>query len=1315
MCWLRCAGFGVLSSFLSCGPAALAARDARPVAIVYVLRGEVTIAASAQQPRPLRLFDRLPAGAVVTTGPAAHLALAFANGRRYELGERSGATLGAAELTAPFGAVRPLPKVPPLPALAPIAEEERPGLAFGAVRIRREEITLLSPRDGAATLADATLLRFHPVGGVARYRVEIEDAHGAVVFAVDTQASAVPVPSGALAPGGHYCWAVKTLDRPGSAASGEADFVTLSQPAADARQRLRKVIEAAEDDGLRALLIAIDHMLGLVSAESDEQPAGVVIESVAPSSPGEEAGLQPGDRIFFWSAAASPPALPQPASGGVRSPYDLLLPESEEAPRRAVVLHGQRAEEQKVWALTRGEWGIRARPAGDDLPVAWVRDRLAETLAEARKWAEADIAYGEAVAALEQESRPLAAAMLLRRWAMRFSRQGDWDAATERLEKALVFAQMAAPKTLESARTLDRLGVIAAEKADHATAEQRFLKALEIREELAPGTAEVTPSWNKLGIMARRSGDLAKAEEYLTRGEELQRRLAPGNADHARLFQNLGNVALDRRDLERAESFFQQALALFEKAQPEGEGVVDCLARLGNVAMLRGDFVVADDLFRRALALQEQRAPDDLKVSDLLFNLGNLALRRSDGEGAELYYKKARALSEKAFPIAKVDYANNLGVLAAARGDYASARSYFQSTLDFALKQAPGSLRIANSLHQLGSLELKSNGDLARAEDLLRQALSIHEQKAAQNLETAEVFCSLGELLALRGELDEALLWHRRALDLQQKLAPGSEAPALYWLGRAERQAGRLEQATHHFCRATTILDGWRSRAGETPELRSLFESAVGDYHFTCLEGLIELGRTGEAFHALERGRARSFLALLGERDLRLADLPPGLATERREVNAAYDRAQAQLARVDAGRGAAEIERLTFELRDLRRRQEEIVVKLRKASPRAAALAAPQPLDLADARAALDPGTVLLAYAVGTEATWLFVVQAQGTPGPALSVFRIETGAQALSEEVAGFRRLLDGAGSDATALRARARRLYELLVRPAEPRIAHARRILLSPDGSLRTLPFAALVRRGRYLVEWKPVTSVLSATVYAELIRSRPGEREHPEQQLVAFGDPNYPPVTTPDPQVRQALERSGPLQPLPATREEVEAIAALYPRARTHLGREATEESAKALGRETRLIHFACHGLLDERFPLHSALALSLPEHPAEGQENGLLQAWEIFESLRLDADLVTLSACDTALGKDMGGEGLIGLTRAFQYAGARSVLASLWSAADGSTADLMKRFYGHLRAGKTKDEALRAAQTELIRSATFSHPYYWAGFQLTGDWR
>jgi CHAT domain-containing protein len=255
---------------------------------------------------------------------------------------------------------------------------------------------------------------------------------------------------------------------------------------------------------------------------------------------------------------------------------------------------------------------------------------------------------------------------------------------------------------------------------------------------------------------------------------------------------------------------------------------------------------------------------------------------------------------------------------------------------------------------------------------------------------------------------------------------------------------------------------------------------------------------------------------------------------------------------------------------------------------------------------------------------------------------------------------------------------------------------------------------------VEWRPIHTVASATVYAEVRKSRRESAGPPT--LVAFGDPRYPALAKDDSgriadaQVRSVVTRGFGLTPIPSTRDEVAAIAALYPStAIAYLGDQATEERAKSVGKGVRYLHFATHGLLDERFPLNSALAFTIPESPGEGQDNGLLQAWEVFDAVRVDADLVTLSACDTALGAEMGGEGLLGLTRAFQYAGARSVLASLWSVGDESTARLMERFYRYLGSGETKDRALRAAQLDLIRSADASAPFHWAAFQLVGDWK
>ncbi len=243
---------------------------AAPAALVYQLRGEAALTVPSEERRPLRLFDRLPAGATVEAGPGSRLALAFANGRRYELGERSRATLGPENLSLRSGPVRSLPPVPPLPRLLPIAEEERPGLHAGAVRIRAERIAGLYPHRGVTSLAGATKLRFEPVEGAGKYQIEIQDRQGNAVFAAETTSSAVNVAAGILQPGVRYDWTVRTIERVGPVIKGEAGFVTLPRQTAEAREALRKAVEASGDGASLALLAEVDRSLGMLLEARDE-------------------------------------------------------------------------------------------------------------------------------------------------------------------------------------------------------------------------------------------------------------------------------------------------------------------------------------------------------------------------------------------------------------------------------------------------------------------------------------------------------------------------------------------------------------------------------------------------------------------------------------------------------------------------------------------------------------------------------------------------------------------------------------------------------------------------------------------------------------------------------------------------------------------------------------------------------------------------------------------------------------------------------------------------------------------------------------
>ena len=1107
------------------------ARPPEPVAIVYSLTGTAKLA-----DRPLHRFDRLPAGTTVEVGPASRLALAFASGVRYELGEGARVRLGKTDLASRAGLVNALPRVPPFPILAAISKEDRPGARAGAVRIRGEEIDGLSPRDGAAAVSDETVLRFKPVESGGRYRVEVQDGEGRTVFQADVEALPVRVPGNVLRPGARYGWTVRTLGRPGPVAHAEADFVTLSADDAQVREALRAALEAEGTGDSLALLAEIDRSLG-------------------------------------------------------------MLPE--------------------------------------------------EDLAEARE--------------------------------------------------------------------LSALGAAARRKEDFVTAEDLYRRALSIRTRLAPDSLDVAASYGDLGVLAAVRGNPEAAEEHFRKALELQQRLAPDSLLVAGTVINLGNLARERGRLDTAQEHYERAIVLIERLKLDDPDLARALSSLGHVEKERGELALAERHYRRALGIRQKLATESLDVAGSFQNLGFVAQGRGDLRAAAELFHSALALREKLAPgsPAVAESLANLGINQRLQGNLEKADDYLRRAIEIRERFTQESLALAKTRIERARVAA-GLGRLDQAEDLYGRALASLERQYSGSLPLTDILEGQGAIARERGDLPKAEELFARALAVREKIAPESADTALSLndLGLLYRQSGRLDRAADPLCRATRVLDRQRKRLGGILEDRSAFGGTTAELYRDCLAALVDLGRPEEAFEALERGRARSFLDLLAERELRwTADLPPDLARERKQADTDYDRTLESLGRLSVPRDEAEIERLSIHLRELRTRQEAIAAKIRQGSPRAAALQDPQPLGLAGAQAVLDPGTVLLAWSVGRERSFLFVVSPRGK----LDVFPLEIGDEALRRRAGAFLNLLRRPDSDRTVLARQGRELYDLLLRPAEARIAGARRLLVSPDGPLHALPFGALVRRGRYLAEDKPLHTVLSATVYAEIRKSRHEGRSAPQVSLAAFGDPNYPGRLPDHPDVRAALDRGLALTPLPSTREEVRDIAALYPQAQAFLGPEATEERAKSIGQDTRYVHFACHGLLDERFPLNSSLALTIPENLGEGQENGLLQAWEIFDGMRLDADLVTLSACDSGLGQEMGGEGLLGLTRAFQYAGARSVLASLWSVSDASAAELMKCFYGHLRQGKSKDEALRSAQAELLRDRDLAHPYYWAAFQLTGDWR
>ncbi len=943
--------------------------------------------------------------------------------------------------------------------------------------------------------------------------------------------------------------------------------------------------------------------------------------------------------------------------------------------------------------------------------------QLAAVLEEWGRLEEADTLLTEALAirrALEPGSLAVAAVLTQRsRVALALAR----DPAQARIDLAEAAAayDRLAPESLARAALLD---VLASSLPTTSDMMQTLERALTLKEALAPEGLAVAETLFRLTDYTY---DVKQRLERAQRAQAIRHRLAAGTLDEAASLSNLGDALRRLGDTRAAEEHERQALAIRELRRPGSLQVADSLKSLGSLLHFRGDFVRAEQAILRAIEICEKVAPEAELLGRLLNNLGYL--RRMQGDFAAAEVPLNRALSAQGWQGKDVlggVLLINLGDVAFEQGNLSLARQRFQQADAIIRAIDPERPVLSYLQRRLGQL-LFALGDLAEAEKLYQAALAKDEERYPRSITRSELHHALGELALRRGDLDAAERSHRTALALREELAPGSlwEAESCHSLAVLCRRRGQTDEALGLLRRAAGALEVQVRNLGTSPEVRARFRARHQAIFRDLEELLVEMGRADEAFGAMESSRSRALLALLKARDLEFAAVPEPLERERRLADAEYDGALVRLGSTPSA-DSPQRARVLQELEVARRRQDEARARIRVAAPRLAAVRDPQPLDLAGVRRALAPGTLLLAYSLGAETSRLYALG----PGPQdFAVARLPVGEAALREEVRSFRESIQARRGRLRRrdLLDRSRRLGEILLSPVTAQLAGAERVLIAPDGALHALPFGALGlpapgRSHRFLVQAKPLHTVSSVTLYAELVRPRDaGSRP---REVVGFGDPHYArsQVDAGPAALRGDLRSGRRLEPLPWTRSELQALGlAASNKPQLWLGAEATEERAKALGPEHRIIHFACHGLLDEVFPLESGLALSTPGASKPGAENGLFQAWEIFENLRIDADLVTLSACQTALGKEVAGEGLMGLSWAFQYAGARSVLASLWEVSDASTADLMRHFYRQVGSGVSKAEALRRAQLELLNHPATSAPFYWAAFELIGDWR
>lgn len=803
--------------------------------------------------------------------------------------------------------------------------------------------------------------------------------------------------------------------------------------------------------------------------------------------------------------------------------------------------------------------------------------------------------------------------------------------------------------------------------------------------------------------------------------------------NRADVLNNLGYAHFQLGEPEPAEARYEEALAI-RRAIGDRRGEAQSL---NNLAVLyRG----AGEIDRALAAYGEQREilrglDDRRQQAAALNNLGVLYASLGEAERARLYLDQAldlrHVLEDRRGEIATL---NNLGLLERDRGEPAAA-------LDFHRRARELSASIADRRTEAISASLLGEA-LARmkrwseATEAIEKALAI-QGEIGDRPRRGLTLCQSGEIQIALGEPDKALPWLEEALALVRAAGDrANEARIETARARALSHLGRLDEARRAAEAAVDLVEGMR-RELAPPELRASFLGTQAGAFEVAIDVLMRLDqeRPGRgygrlAFETSERARARSLLDLVERGGLgagrdeksaaRRRDLDRELAlkTGRRQQLLAV--ARPDLAQVkDLERG---IERATAEL-------DRLAAEEGARSPREATLRGAVPPSTAEIQALLGSDTVLLEFSLGTERSYLWRLGESAFDSFVLPPREtIEPAARALYAALSAPSR--DGGAE----LARRQAELGAMLLGPLSGGLK-AGRLAVVADGALAVVPFDLLAEPAGVpngepapLLAEHEVVELPSAAVLVAL-RREAGRRPPAPKLGIVLADPVFGPNDSrlavaekrPAGSARQgapALREAGSsLSRLRFSREEAEAIAAAAPRGavRLELGFDASRDALLAPGlRDFRFIHLATHGVFDTARPELSGLALSGVD--AAGRvRDGFFGLRDVY-ALDLAADLVVLSGCQTALGREIRGEGLLGLTRGFFYAGAPRVVASLWRVDDRATARLMARFYREMwEKGLPASAALRAAKRALAAEPRYRDPYSWGAFVFQGDWR
>lgn len=902
--------------------------------------------------------------------------------------------------------------------------------------------------------------------------------------------------------------------------------------------------------------------------------------------------------------------------------------------------------------------------------------------------------------------------------------------ALEYYQQALEFSRKAGDKDLQAA-TESNIGSVYMNQGNPRKALEYVSLAAQLAGEAGDRKEQLTALGNLAAVYAR-LGQTQQALDSLRKTLPIRRQMQDRRGE-AQALQYMAAAFAQLGEPDKAVEAYRESLPL-AAATGDKRGQLMTLANLGTAEMALSEPREALGALRQALPLSRELGDAHLEETTLT-DLARVYLYLGDSDRALDYNSQAlkiqRRIGDKR---AEAVALSNLAAAYEYTGERQKALDSYRQALPLAREASDRAVE-ANLLDSICTV-LLGRGEAPAALPDCERALALSRDLGDRQREAISLVNAGSVYLAL-GQREKALQALRAGRN--QLSAIGDrlhESKALFWLAKLAAEGGDWQAALQQLDSALAIDEALRAEMIGS-ELRSAYFATVLRQYELRIDVLMRLDRLHpklgydvQAFETSERARARSLLDLLSEP---AGAIREGVDTEllrRERIVRALLRAKAERQiRLLAGKDAARVAAVEAEMRGLTTQYRELEERILVESPRYAAFIAPQPLTLAQLRQGyLDDGTLLLEYALGSDRSFVWAVD-----GKTFRSFELP-GRPAIDRLAR--RAYAELSGKGALPADSSLAKLSRAVLGPVAGWLG-SRRLLVVTEGALQYIPFSALPSPrtpGTPLIVDHEVVSLPSASTIAFIRRGMEKSRRA-DGTVAVLADPVF---AADDPRLASSKSASrSPAQPaaaeeaervapepkpveferLPSTRREAEAILSLVPPPQRFSALDFDASLATATGgllSRYRFVHLASHGVLNSVHPELSGIVLSLVDRAGHPQ-NGLLQTTDIY-NLNLHAELVVMSACQTALGAEVRGEGLVGLTRAFLYAGTPRVVASLWTVPDLSTAELMARFYRFMLVGGLRPAAaLRRAQISIWNEGRWARPYYWAAFTLQGEWR